>query len=270
MNEDGAKGAWRALTEAANQDERLGAFYIFQRSLLQLLDEARDGISGELKLADEDALRSRLTDGLPLVFFDQLPVDERTFGELASGVAQLLLDYETGLEHVKLPEHSDQWYALARQRFDENRLRQGRDEPSLAETAADLALKPYLSWVAERVMKHVEQDLWRRGNCPVCGGVPDLATLEGDQGTRHLLCSRCDSRWVFPRVRCPFCGTADHTKLAYYPGDDGVYRLYVCEECKRYLKTIDLRQVSGEIDLAVERITTVAMDAAAISAGYRQ
>ncbi len=269
MNEGGVKDVCRALTEAADKDERLRAFYTFQCSLLKLLEEARDGISGELELADEAALRGRLSHGLPLVSFDQLPVDERTFGASASGVAQLLLDRDTHLDDAGLPEGPDQWYALARQRFDENRLRQRSGEPTLAETAVDFALKPYLSWAAERVMEYVEQQLWRRRDCPVCGGAPDFATLDGDQGTRHLLCSRCDSRWVFPRVRCPFCGTVDHTKLAYYPGVDGVYRLYVCDECKRYLKTVDLRQVSGKIDLTVERITTVAMDAAAISAGYR-
>jgi formate dehydrogenase maturation protein FdhE len=69
-------------------------------------------------------------------------------------------------------------------------------------------------------------------------------------------------------MRCPFCGTADHTKLSYYPGENGVYRLYVCGECSRYLKTVDLREVGREVLLPVERITTIAMDAAARKAGY--
>jgi len=270
MTDNTGQDTWQALTEAASQDERLTAYYTFQRSVLEHLDEARDRISAELKLADEAALRSRLTQGLPLISFDQLPVDEGTFGELAFALAQLLLDYDSDLEDEKLPETAAQWYALARQRFDENRMERRHEEPNLVQMAVDLALRPYLTWVAERVMEHVEQGLWGRGDCPVCGGSPNFATLDGEKGARHLVCSRCDSQWVFPRLRCPFCGTSDHTKLAYYPGDDGVYRLYVCEACKSYLKTIDLRQVSEEIDLTVERITTVAMDAAAIKAGYGQ
>ena len=52
-------------------------------------------------------------------------------------------------------------------------------------------------------------------------------------------------------------------QLAHYPTDDNVYRLAVCEQCRRYLKTIDLREVAGERYLAAERILTVGLDAAA-------
>lgn len=270
MTDDRAKGAWEALTEAASKDEGLSAYYAFQRNLLELLDEAKNRISAELTLVDETALGDRLTRGLPLISFEQLPVDECGFAELASAVVQLLLDYDSDLELEERPETPAQWWALARQRFDENRMQRRHDPPDVAQIAVDLALGPYLAWVAERVMQHVQPELWGRGDCPVCGGAPDFATLGGDNGTRHLVCSRCESQWVFPRLMCPFCGTSDHTMLSYYPGDDGVYRLYVCEACKAYLKTIDLREVTREIDLTVERITTVAMDAAARSAGYGQ
>jgi formate dehydrogenase maturation protein FdhE len=58
------------------------------------------------------------------------------------------------------------------------------------------------------------------------------------------------------RGSCPVCGgEAD--------------RLSVCEVCRRYIKTIDLRQVAGERLLAAERILTLGMDLAAQEAGYR-
>jgi FdhE protein len=69
-------------------------------------------------------------------------------------------------------------------------------------------------------------------------------------------------------VGCPFCGITDHTKVVYYPSEDRVYRLYVCQECQRYLKTIDLREAKHAISLPVERVTTVAMDAVARQEGY--
>ena len=133
----------------------------------------------------------------------------------------------------------------------------------------DLALKPYLEWAAEQVLPYVDQQCWRRGCCPVCGGAPDFAMLDAEVGTRYLLCSRCNSQWLYHRLGCPFCETTDHTKLLYYPSEDGVYRLYVCRACRRYLKTIDLRQVGRVVLLPVERVTTVAMDAAAQEKGYR-
>ena len=60
----------------------------------------------------------------------------------------------------------------------------------------------------------------------------------------------------------------DHTKVVYYPSEDMVYRLYVCHGCQRYLKTIDLREAKHVILLPAERVTTVAMDAAAQQEGY--
>jgi FdhE protein len=96
-----------------------------------------------------------------------------------------------------------------------------------------------------------------------------MAALEKDNGRRRLLCSRCDSEWTFRRLGCPFCPNEDPAQLGYYPGDDNIYRLNVCERCRRYLKTIDLREAAGERCLPAERILTVGMDLAAKEAGYR-
>ena len=137
------------------------------------------------------------------------------------------------------------------------------------ETAVDLALQPYLEWAAEQVMPHVDQELWKRGYCPACGGAPDFAVLVEETGARYLLCSRCRSQWLYKRLRCPFCDNTDHTKLLYYPSEDEVYRLYVCQVCKRYLKAIDLRQATHRVVLAVEPLLTVAMDLAAREQGYK-
>jgi len=71
-------------------------------------------------------------------------------------------------------------------------------------------------------------------------------------------------------VGCPFCGNEEPRQLAYYPSEDQVYRLNVCEKCHRYRKPLALRQVAGERLLAAERILTVAMDVAALNAGYGQ
>jgi FdhE protein len=262
----------QALAEAGSQDERLSTYYAFHRTLIQVLNEAKAGISAKLELVDEEALQTRMAQGLPLISFDQLPVEERSLAELVSTVAQLLMDYDPDLAQQTLPESSAECYALALRRFEENQATnegyRGQDQPSLTQMAVDLALGPYLEWAAEQVLPYVEQERWKRDYCPVCGGAPDFAAMETAAGARHLLCSRCNSQWLYPRVKCPFCGTNDHAKLFYYPSEDRVYRLYVCQECRHYLKTIDLREVQRKVILTVERITTVAMDAAARSEGY--
>jgi FdhE protein len=260
-----------ALTEAAQRDPDLASYYELHIALIELQEEAKRSIGATLEMADAGALEARLREGLPLIAFEQLPIQPAQFAELSLEIAQVLLDHEVEMVDRMLPDEVD-WLSLARQQFEGEPSGEGADQAlegtTLARMAASLALKPYLMWAAEQVMPHVDEALWRRGYCPVCGGAPDFAALDEETGARHLLCSRCNSEWLYHRLGCPFCETTDHTQISYYVSDDGVYRLYVCDACQRYLKTIDLREVNREVLLPVERLTTLAMDAAARQEGY--
>ena len=57
--------------------------------------------------------------------------------------------------------------------------------------------------------------------------------------------------------------------FAYYLSDDEVYRLYLCNNCKRYLKVLDGRQISLEPVLPLQRIITIGMDISARQEGFR-
>ena len=50
--------------------------------------------------------------------------------------------------------------------------------------------------------------------------------------------------------------------------DSGYYRLQVCDNCKTYLKTLDMRKAAGEVLIPLERILTVEMDRQAREKGY--
>ncbi len=106
-------------------------------------------------------------------------------------------------------------------------------------------------------------------HCPICGELPDMAALTRPDGGRMLLCRACDTPWRGPRVGCPVCNHDVSQAWTYYPSDDGVYRLYTCETCRCYLKTVDQRVQTKTFPLPVERILTARMDRAAIAAGYR-
>lgn len=131
------------------------------------------------------------------------------------------------------------------------------------------AMKPFLSAYAEVLLPEIKQEFWRRRYCPICGGRPDFAYLDKERGARWLLCSRCDAEWLFQRLECPGCGSQDQKSLAYYTDDKGLSRLYVCEECKGYLKAIDLRQTEEEILLPLERLLSLELDVQAQRQGYR-
>ena len=224
-------------------------------------------------MAYPEAVQARLLRGLPLLSFDHLPVEAMRFAKLASALARVLSDYDPGLVERTVPGSPAEWLNLARRRFEEGQVngkqQEAQDEVTLAQASVDLALRPYLEWAAEQVLPYVDLERWKRSYCPTCGGVPDFATLGAEVGARYLLCSRCNSQWLYRRLGCPFCDTTDHTKVAYYTSEDSVYRLYVCQECRRYLKTLDTRETARTVLLPVERVTTVAMDVAAQQEGYR-
>ncbi len=103
---------------------------------------------------------------------------------------------------------------------------------------------------------------WTKGFCPLCGARPDIASLDKDAGSRKLLCSQCDCEWPYRRIGCPFCENRDFNKIFYYTDETGRYRLYMCEECGEYLKTVDLRELAVPLALSVERYLSQGLDAA--------
>lgn len=268
----------KALERAALEDPDLSAYYELHRTLLHTLAEARAGISATLEMVDEEALQARMLQGLPLLSFSQVPLEAERFAELVSTITGVLRESNPALEGETVPDSPAGCLTLARRRFaarqvgEELAIQGGGEEQSmasLAQVVVDLALKPYLEWAAEQVLPHIDQERWKRGYCPVCGGAPDFACLEENKGARHLVCSRCNSQWLYHRLGCPFCGSHDHTDLFYYTSEDEAHRLYICQACRRYLKVVDLRRVGRQVLVPVERITTVAMDVAARQEGYK-
>ena len=142
-------------------------------------------------------------------------------------------------------------------------------EEALLNTLIHATLKPFLESHAVLLNGLVDQEHWRHGYCPVCGGSPDFAFLDRDRASRWLFCSRCNAEWLFQRLECPFCGNEDQKSLAYFTDDTGLYRLYVCEKCRHYIKTIDLRQTAADILLPLERLETIDLDTQAQQKGYR-
>jgi FdhE protein len=89
---------------------------------------------------------------------------------------------------------------------------------------------------------YLEDGAWELGACPFCGGPPGFADILED-GRRQLACHLCGGRWIFPRLRCPFCGTdrtADLGRLDLDGAEEG-YFLSTCTACRAYLKELDRR-----------------------------
>jgi FdhE protein len=131
------------------------------------------------------------------------------------------------------------------------------------------ALHPFLHAFATVLAPMIEDERWYQRLCPVCRGEPDFGFLEEEVGGLRLLCSRCDVVWTYKRGECTFCGNSEKETFAYYLSEDEAYRLYVCDDCHRYLKVLDGRHTSAGSLLPIQRILTIGMDISARQQGYR-
>jgi FdhE protein len=224
---------------------------------------------------------------------DKMAVDSEAFSALYRQICRIAAHHRPDLVHqfselvLLLDENPDQVRDLASIYLETGNLRLSDDgrvsDLSKDDEQRDLlnfvlihALGPFLQAYAIALTPILEQHLgedwdksWQDGRCPICGGEPDLAFLDEESGARHLVCSRCDSSWLFPRIKCPFCRNAEPERLSYFATDDMVYRVYTCQDCRRYLKAIDLRRTHRRILFPVERVTTVDLDVAARDGGYQ-
>ena len=122
-------------------------------------------------------------------------------------------------------------------------------------------MKPSLVMFSEMVSGYLDRELeWDKGYCPVCGSMPELSVFE-DNGKRSLLCGFCGHRWPSKRVYCSFCENTDHETLRYYEiEDEEEYRVDVCDKCKRYIKTVDIKKTIRPVYLPLENISTPYID----------
>jgi FdhE protein len=131
------------------------------------------------------------------------------------------------------------------------------------------SLRPIFEAYANELKKYVDQEKWWRGYCPICGSEPFMAEFKQD-GARFLVCSSCEFEWRFSRLKCPFCENTNHEKLRYfYAEKEGkAYRIDVCEQCKRYIKTIDANLLGEEVIPIIEDAGTLFLDVLAQKEGY--
>jgi FdhE protein len=272
-------GLLRALTAAREQHEELADLLDFYHDLYEVQFEAKTGMP-EIEVRDELAMRWRLEGGIPQLTFDQLNLEPEAFAGLVSEVTQVLVRHNPTWEGVQKERSPDEMVAIARDVFETwdtltapksktERDKGGGPKPDhISALAVGFALAPYLQQASEILLPQLDLSLWVQSHCPVCGGRPNFALLEQEKGARQLMCSRCNSLWPYARVGCPFCKSKE--KQIYYTSEDQVYRLYVCPSCKRYLKTMDLREVYRDVIPVVERLVTVGMDLAAYQEGYAE
>lgn len=256
-----------ALALAKGTHAELKPLLDFYEALYRVQFEIKRELDPVLDIACETVYHERMSAGEILLTFEQLHVETARFVKLVRNMSCLILENSPGWELPSQPIDPGILTDIARHWFDSGEPVIGNGPPTtLVTLAVGFVLSSYLQKAMEILVPMVHMAEWRRNICPICGGKPGFAVLSREDGSRSLFCPRCHNLWPYRRTTCPFCENDEG--IVYYPGEDQTYRLYICPECKHYIKTMDLRRTAQVPLLPVERILTVCMDLAAQEEGY--
>ena len=149
----------------------------------------------------------------------------------------------------------------------------GRD---VLELLAFQTVRPFIEKMAreERAAhaRSLEELSPGRRTCPVCGSLPVLAELRGEEGVRYLFCSYCATDWRFKRLACPRCGNSEQKTMRYLYFDrpeEKEYTIDLCETCRGYVKTIDSRKTPRLLVPDLEDIASLHLDVIAREDGFQ-
>lgn len=259
-------------------------------SLFRDIVEAQWKIEGKLALKDiYPAATGRAMDevdweGLPLIYFNKLRLDEKLLYDLLEDIRLIIASYTVD-ENPTVP-----WLLQATKRGDlslgELALKAALDDREYLEQLSkrigcdikhimmigELLVSPFLRVCAKQLREKIDLELVRTGRCPVCGGMPLVSRLRAADRKRVLECSLCNTQWVFKRIECPFCDNQNQDTLGFfYVHKESAYRVDTCGKCKRYIKTVDMskRAEDKEMPLLVEDMFTLHLDVLAVKEGFK-
>jgi formate dehydrogenase maturation protein FdhE len=254
----------------------LAAAIDLQIELVQLQRRVQSRVSLPSIPLDASSLNARLTCA-PILAFEHIPMDWGDLRFLVRATATAMRNHEAlededfrkaeqlARDATRLEQVVRAWYEGARR----NGAEANEDDGVLGlENVLQQAMRPFLTRAADAIMARIDFAGWEQGRCPLCAGEPDLAVIT-PAAERLLICSRCQTRWRFHQLTCPFCLNPDRSRITSFASRDGRYRIYACDVCERYIKAYDARQASRPVLPVVDAVATLPLDAAAMQKGYR-
>ncbi len=162
-------------------------------------------------------------------------------------------------------------------------LREGLEEKKMEQRVEELecdervfffliqnSIKPSIEAAMKQISEELEPLAGETGICPICGSLPFLSLLDEAIGKRTLLCSFCGYPWQIDRFLCPYCNNRAQDSLHYlYAEGEESCRIDLCEKCRGYVKTIDLRRTEVS-DPSLEDLSTLHLDILASQKGYER
>ena len=231
-----------------------------------------------------DSIQRHQATATPILRFEDIPLDLSDLRLMVRQTAEVLRRYGALEEHdyqkVQALGRDMQLLAVARQWFRSAFEQQVAavgispsnsfaelDSSDVIDQVLTLSMRPFLSRCAEVLQQRPELSSWTHAHCALCGSQPDLSVIT-PSAERHLICGRCELRWKWESLTCPFCRNSERAKITSFATPDGKYRVYACDVCRRYLKAYDGRRATRPVMPMVDAVATLPLDAAAIQRGY--
>ncbi len=247
-------------------------------SIMQSQRRAAERLGCPVEMSEEQK-DWKLREGVPLLDPRDVDIDPEVFRDVVSEICEAvdknrpggfphaaeLLGWE-GLGADRLPETRDR--ILAGEETDLTASWDSEQDKKIALNILWESLVPFYRTCGSILYDNkIEQSAWQRGSCPLCGSPPLIGKFRNEDGLWLLECSLCHSQWNIQRARCAYCDEHQGSLEYMYLGEDPTRRVQYCKSCKKYVKTIDLRNTGREGVLPFEDIVTVELDLAAVREG---
>lgn len=102
---------------------------------------------------------------------------------------------------------------------------------------------------------------WNRGTCPICGSCPSISVIREKTAQRWLHCFQCGWDWRFSRIICPCCAHEGPEGMTFYFVEDRKQEaVFICDQCNRYLLTLNQVSDLHEMDLDITALGLAHLD----------
>lgn len=271
------KDALKTIEKYKNITPHYGELLDILGEILILREEYRRRMKRVIFPIDEALTETKMAGGLPLIDFSAGTFDLKEPREYFTALLEIAEKRAPGETKEVLQMIQDGTFNFEKMISDSfNSIEDNDIDEDIDDDVIDLvdlfleeSLRPALEKVVEKYGKSIAKTGWAEGYCPICGKEPKIGEIREEEGRRFLFCTQCGFEWRFMRIKCPFCGNEEQQTLAYFSIEgEEKYRVDVCNECKRYIKTVDFRETKEEANLDVEDIATLHLDMLANEEGY--
>ena len=274
----------RQIEKAAEALKRIKPVYesllTFYLRMFIIQEQSKAEINLEPIILSEEDIALKQKEYLPLVDITEFSIDAASSASLLVKICQVIEDYNPEMAPAAAIIHKafgsdiiaeELFNALLGSQdayFEQITDKIEADKQALAFVTYN-SIKPSLMMCAEQLASYLgEPEIWLRGYCPVCGNAPGISILD-DKGNHYLYCSFCWHQWPIARGKCPFCSQPDRSNHHYfYSETENGYRVDVCDSCKKYLKTVDMRKTDHVVYAPLEMVTSLHLDMQARELGF--